>query len=162
MSDYRISLIVPVYGVERYIRQFADSALGQTYDDIQFIFVNDGTTDRSMQLLDELIAEKYTRLTDRILIINKENGGLPSARKAGLDAAKGEYILFADSDDWLEPDAVSKVMSKADETGADVVYFDIVKEYGHKSSIKRERDYTAETKRDFIVTSSITDRRDMQ
>ncbi len=92
MSDYRISLIVPVYGVERYIRQFADSALGQTYDDIQFIFVNDGTTDRSMQLLDELIAEKYTRLTDRILIINKENGGLPSARKAGLDAAKGEYI----------------------------------------------------------------------
>lgn len=151
MSDYRISLIVPVYGVERYIRQFADSALGQTYDDIQFIFVNDGTTDRSMQLLDELIAEKYTRLTDRILIINKENGGLPSARKAGLDAAKGEYILFADSDDWLEPDAVSKVMSKADETGADVVYFDIVKEYGHKSSIKRERDYTAGTKRDFIV-----------
>ncbi len=53
-------------------------------------------------------------------------------------------------------------MSKADETGADVVYFDIVKEYGHKSSIKRERDYTVETKRDFIVTSSITDRRDMQ
>ncbi len=151
MSVYRISLIVPVYGVEKYIRQFAESALGQTYGDIQFIFVNDGTKDRSMEILDELIQERFSSLKSRILIVNKENGGLPSARKAGLECAEGEYILFADSDDWLEPDAVEKVMAKVDETGADIVYFDLIKEYGHKVSYKRERDYTAAQKDDFII-----------
>ncbi|MBQ5836463.1 MAG: glycosyltransferase family 2 protein, partial [Alistipes sp.] len=96
---YKISLIVPIYGVERYIAQCAKSVLGQTYEDIQFIFVNDGTKDRSMEILGELIEAEFSHLKERILIINKENGGLPSARKAGLEAAEGEYILFADSDD---------------------------------------------------------------
>ena len=151
MSAYKISLVVPIYGVERYIRQFAESALGQTYDNVQFVFVNDGTKDRSMEVLDELINEKFSHLSDRIVIINKENGGLPSARKAGLDAAQGEYILFADSDDWLEPDAVSKVMEKAEETDADIIYFDLVKEYGDRVSYKKEREYTAKTKEDYII-----------
>ena len=79
-------------------------------------------------------------------LIDKENGGLPSARKAGLDVAEGEYVLFADSDDWLETNAVEKIMAKAHATNADIVYFDIVKEYGHKQSIKREREYTAATR----------------
>ena len=149
---YKVSLIVPIYGVERYIRQFAESALGQTYDDMQFVFVNDGTKDRSMEILQELIDEKYSSLKSRIVIINKENGGLPSARKAGLDVAEGEYILFADSDDWLDTDAVMKVMARAEETDADLIYFDLVKEYGGgKVSYKREREYTAETKEDYII-----------
>lgn len=151
MCRYKVSLIVPVYGVERYIRQFAESALSQTYDDVQFVFVNDGTKDRSMEILDALIEEKFSHLKDKIVIVNKENGGLPSARKAGLDVAEGEYVLFADSDDWLETDALAKVMAKAVETGADIVYFDLIKEYGHKTSYKRERDYTAQTKQDFII-----------
>lgn len=152
MADrYRISLIVPIYGVEKYIGKFAESALGQTCQDIQFIFVNDGTKDRSMEILNELIDKKYSHLRHRIMIIDKENGGLPSARKAGLEAAEGEYILFADSDDWLELDAVERIMSKAEETDADLIYFDIVKEYGHKVSVKREREYTAATKDDFII-----------
>ena len=62
IDRYKISLVVPIYGVERYIRQFAESALGQTYDDIQFVFVNDGTKDRSMEILNELIEEKYQNL----------------------------------------------------------------------------------------------------
>ena len=70
---YKLSLIVPIYGVERYIRQFAESALGQSYDDIQFIFVNDGTKDRSMEILEELIEERFTHLKSRIIIVNKEN-----------------------------------------------------------------------------------------
>lgn len=149
---YKVSLIVPIYGVERYIRQFAESALGQTYADMQFVFVNDGTKDRSMEILQELIEEKYSGLKPRIVIVNKANGGLPSARKAGLDVAEGEYILFADSDDWLDNDAVAKVMAKAEETDADIVYFDLIKEYGGgKVSYKRERRYTAETKEDFII-----------
>ena len=151
MDKYRISLIVPIYGVEKYIAKFAESALDQTYQDLQFIFVNDGTKDRSMEILRDLIANRYAHLQSRIVIIDKENGGLPSARKAGLDVAEGEYVLFADSDDWMETDAVEKVMAKADETDADIVYFDLIKEYGNRTSYKRERDYTGATKDDFIV-----------
>lgn len=148
---HRLSLIVPVYGVEKYIARFAESALGQTYQDIQFIFVNDGTKDRSMKILDELIETRYSHLKPRIVIINKKNEGLPAARKTGLEHADGEYILFADSDDWLETDAVEKIMAKADETDADIIYFDLIKEYGHKTSYKREKEYTARTKDDFII-----------
>lgn len=151
MDKYRISLIVPIYGVEKYIAKFAESALDQTYQNLQFIFVNDGTKDRSMEILRELISSRYTHLQSRIVIIDKENGGLPSARKAGLDVAEGEYVLFADSDDWMETDAVEKVMAKADETDADIVYFDLIKEYGNRTSYKREREYTGATKDDFIV-----------
>ncbi|MBE6212689.1 MAG: glycosyltransferase [Rikenellaceae bacterium] len=146
-NRYKISLIAPIYGVEPYIRQFAESALGQTYDDIQFIFVNDGTKDNSMAILDALIEEQFSHLRPRITIINKENGGLPSARKSGLEVAEGEYILFADSDDWLELNAVERVMALAERTDADIVYFDLVKEYGGgKQSVKHERTYTAENR----------------
>jgi glycosyltransferase involved in cell wall biosynthesis len=151
MDKYRISLIVPIYGVEKYIAKFAESALDQTYQDLQFIFVNDGTKDRSMEILRDLIANRYAHLQSRIVIVDKENGGLPSARKAGLDVAEGEYVLFADSDDWMETDAVEKVMAKAEETDADIVYFDLIKEYGNRTSYKREREYTGATKDDFIV-----------
>ncbi len=146
-NRYKISLIAPIYGVEPYIRQFAESALGQTYDDIQFIFVNDGTKDSSMEILEALIEEQFSHLRPRITIINKENGGLPSARKSGLEVAEGEYILFADSDDWLEVNAVERVMSVAERTDADIIYFNLVKEYGGgKQSVKHERHYTAENR----------------
>ena len=151
MDKYRISLIVPIYGVEKYIAKFAESALDQTYQDLQFIFVNDGTKDRSMEILRDLIANRYAHLQSRIVIVDKENGGLPSARKAGLDVAEGEYVLFADSDDWMETDAVEKVMATADETHADIIYFDLIKEYGNRTSYKREREYTGATKDDIIV-----------
>lgn len=150
MSQYKISLIAPIYGVERYIRKFAESVLGQTADNIEFIFVNDGTKDASMEILEQLIEERFAHLRPHITIINKENQGLPLARKSGFERATGEYILCADSDDWLELDAVEKIVATIERTNADIVYFDLVKEYGDKQSIKRERDYTAATKRLFI------------
>lgn len=151
INRYKISLIAPIYGVEKYIHQFAESVLAQTYQDIQFVFVNDGTKDRSMEILETLIEEKFSHLRPRITIVHKENGGLPSARKAGLEVAEGEYILFADSDDWLDTDAVEKVVAEAVRTDADIVYFDLVKEYGKgKRSVKHERHYTAENRLQWI------------
>ena len=73
MDRYRISLVAPVYGVEKYIAKFAESVLDQTYQDIQFVFVNDGTKDRSMEILRQLIEERYAHLKQRILIVDKEN-----------------------------------------------------------------------------------------
>ena len=151
MSKYKISLVVAIYGVEKYIEKFALTALGQTYQNVQFVFVNDGTKDSSMDILNRLIEEQFSHRKKDIVIVNKENGGLPSARKAGIDVAEGEYILFADSDDWLELNAVEKVADHIEKTGADIVYFDLIKEYGHKQSYKREKEYTVETKDKYII-----------
>ena len=151
MYRYKVSLVVPIYGVEKYIEKFARTALGQTYQDMQFVFVNDGTKDSSMEILNSLIEREFSHRKKDIVIVNKDNQGLPQARKTGLEYSEGEYILFADSDDWLETDAVRKVMEKAEETDADIVYFDLVKEYAGRTSYKRERDYTAATKMDFII-----------
>ena len=146
-----LSIIVPIYGVEKYIAQFAHSLLGQTCTEAQFIFVNDGTKDKSVEILEGIIDNEYPHLRPNILIINKENEGLPKARETGLAYAEGEYILFADSDDWLEPDAIETLMSAIKETQADLIYFNLVKEYGHRKSYKIEREYTAATKDDFII-----------
>ena len=136
------SVIVPVYGVERYIERCAESLFAQTYDNIQFIFVNDGTKDRSMELLRALIDTKYSHLKPRIVLVDKENAGLPAARKTGLEHAVGDYVLHVDSDDYLELSAVGKLASAAERTDADLIYFDLVKEYPARTSYKREKDYS--------------------
>lgn len=151
MSNYKISLVVAIYGVEKYIRQFADSALGQTYDNIQYVFVNDGTKDASMDILETLIQEKYEHRRNDIVVVNKVNEGLPLARKTGIEHATGEYVLLVDSDDWLEHDAVAKVMAEADRTGADFIYFDFIKEYNNRRPVKHEKLYTAHTKGLYIA-----------
>ena len=88
----KISIIAPIYGVEQYIVEFADTVLSQSYPHIEFIFVNDGTKDRSIELLEALIADKYEHLRPQIKIIHKLNGGLPAARRTGIDNATGDYI----------------------------------------------------------------------
>lgn len=146
MNKFRLSLVTAIYGAEEYIEQFAHSIFSQTFNDIEYVFVNDGTKDASMEVLDKVIEKHYPHLRKNIIIFNQENQGLPAARKSGLELAGGEYILFADPDDWLELNAVEKILEKIESTNADIVYFDLIKEYGHRQSIKRERFYTAETK----------------
>ncbi|MBO7199684.1 MAG: glycosyltransferase family 2 protein [Alistipes sp.] len=150
-SEITISIIAPIYGVERYVAEFADSVLSQSYPNIEFIFVNDGTKDRSIEILEKLINDKYSHRRDSITIINKPNGGLPAARKTGLDIATGDYIYHVDSDDWLSPDSISKIVAKIEATDADVVYFNLVKEYAERSKPKRERVYDASTKHKYIL-----------
>ncbi|MBP5487947.1 MAG: glycosyltransferase family 2 protein [Bacteroidales bacterium] len=125
-----VSIIVPVYKVEKYIEQCARSVLSQSWPTIQFIFVDDCSPDRSIELLEALIDSEFAALKERITIIRKPvNEGLPQARKTGVAAAAGEYVLHVDSDDWIEPDAVAKLVGKAEENGADVVYFFAWKEF---------------------------------
>lgn len=146
----RFSLIVPIYGVEKYIVQCAESLFKQTYDDIQFVFVNDGTKDNSIVKLKELIKSGYQHLEGNILIIDKENEGLPKARETGLSYADGDYILHLDSDDYIEETAVEQIAKVAYETSADMIYFDFYKEYDAYSKHDIEREYTAENKEQFI------------
>ncbi len=146
----KISIIAPIYGVEQYIVEFADTVLSQSYPHIEFIFVNDGTKDRSIELLEALIADKYEHLRPQIKIIHKLNGGLPAARRTGIDNATGDYIYHVDSDDWLSEGAIEKIAAKIVATDADIVYFNYVKEYPSRSSIKRDRSYANGTQREFV------------
>ncbi|MEG1637879.1 MAG: glycosyltransferase, partial [Cellulosilyticaceae bacterium] len=95
----KISIIVPVYKVEQYLHKCIDSILAQTFTNFELILVDDGSPDQCGE-----ICEEYARKDDRIVVIHKENGGLSSARNAGLDRAKGDYIGFVDSDDYIESD----------------------------------------------------------
>ena len=99
MKEELISVIIPVYNVEKYIRYCLDSVINQTYKNLEIIIVDDGTKDSSGE-----IAEEYAVKDSRIKVIHKENGGLSDARNVGLDAATGKYIAFLDSDDVITLD----------------------------------------------------------
>lgn len=104
-----ISVIVPVYNVEAYLPRCLDSILAQSYNNLEVILVDDGSADGSGAICDE-----YAALDSRIRVIHKENGGLSSARNAGIQAATGEFLSFVDSDDWIEPDTYEVMLSIAE------------------------------------------------
>ena len=150
MSSYTLSLVVPVYGVEHYIGEFAEGALAQWCEGVEYVFVNDGTKDRSVEVLEGVIEAKFAHLRPHITIVHQQNMGLPQARRTGFLHARGEWILCADSDDWLSEGALGRVVEEIGRTGADLIYFDLVKEYGDHQSVKREREYTGATREKFI------------
>ena len=125
----RVSIIIPVYNAEKYLRECLDSVLNQTMRDIQVICVNDGSTDGSRTILQE-----YADRDHRIEIIDKPNGGQASARNAAYPEIKGKYTLFVDSDDWIDLDLCEKTCQKAEETGAELTVFSYHKEYEHTRS----------------------------
>ena len=115
----KISIIVPVYNVEPYLRQCLDSVVNQTLQGIQIICVNDGSTDGSLTILQE-----YADKDSRIEVIDKPNSGNPgAARNAGLPRVRGKYMYFLDSDDWIDPRLCEKTYYRLESTGADVVFF---------------------------------------
>lgn len=111
-----VSIIVPVYKVEKYLPKCIDSILNQVFTDFELILVDDGSPDRCGVICDE-----YAGKDPRIKVIHQKNQGVSVARNAGLDAATGIYIGFVDSDDWIEPDMYQVMVGHAKETGADVV-----------------------------------------
>ena len=115
------SVIIPVYNVEKYIKQCLDSCLNQTEKSIEFICINDGSTDNSLSILKE-----YQKTDSRIKIINQNNQGQGIARNNAINIAQGEYIVFVDPDDWLKLNALEKIYNKFNETNADVICFDYI------------------------------------
>ena len=124
MRDLKVSICVPVYGGEKYIGKCARSLFGQTYSDIEFIFVNDCTKDRSIEVVQQ-VAEEFPRCKDALKIVQHEcNRGLAASRRTGVEAAAGDYFFYIDEDDYLEPDAIERYVRMAQETGADMVVAD--------------------------------------
>lgn len=111
-----VSLVVPIYNVENYLSECIESIIGQRYKNIEIILVNDGSTDNC-----EVICKEYVAKDSRIVLVNKKNGGLSEARNVGLAIAKGEYICFIDSDDYISECYVSSMLNKAISENADIV-----------------------------------------
>jgi len=117
-----ISVIVPVYNVEPYLRECLDSILAQTFRDLEVILVDDGSTDGSGRICDE-----YQRKDNRIVVFHAENHGLSAARNLGIDNAHGEWLMFVDSDDWVKPEFCMLPYQTAIEHKADMVIFGIMR-----------------------------------
>ena len=126
-----ISVIVPVYKVEKYLPKCVDSILNQTYENLEILLVDDGSPDSCGEICD-----RYGEKDKRVRVIHKKNGGLSSARNAGIDAAKGEYLGFVDSDDWIEPETYEEMLQMA--LGEQVKFvcagrYDVSEETGEKT-----------------------------
>lgn len=126
-----ISVIIPVYNVEQYLSQCLDSIIEQTYQNLELVCVNDGSPDRSSDIL-----EKYAAKDERILVITQENKGLSGARNTGIRHAHGKFIMFVDSDDWIEPETCEAAVSAALKYDADLVMWSYAREYENSSKEK--------------------------
>ncbi len=120
----RASIIVPVYNAEKYINKCVDSILAQTYEDFELLLINDGSKDNSGNICDD-----YANKDKRVRVIHKENGGVSSARNLGLDLANGDYVMFVDSDDWLEIDALKNLYAKANGCSFVIAGYNVVTLY---------------------------------
>lgn len=120
----KVSVIVPIYGVAKYIEKCARSLFEQTLDDIEYIFVNDCTNDNSIEILQEIIKDYPDRKEQIQIVHHEKNKGLPFARKTGLQYATGEYVIQCDSDDWVDKHAYKKIYEEATQNDVDILFFD--------------------------------------
>lgn len=128
MENSLISIIIPVYNTEKYLPKCIESARQQSYKNLELIFINDGSTDNSSTIL-----ARAAESDSRIKIIEQENSGLSAARNRGMREALGDYIMFLDSDDWLDKETCEIALEKMKEYDADVVFWSYIREYQEKS-----------------------------
>jgi len=134
-----ISVIVPIYNVEQYIRKCIDSILAQSYTNLEIILVDDGSSDNCGRICDE-----YAANNPRIKVLHKKNGGLSDARNAGLDVADGEYLCFVDSDDWCEKEMLQVALKAAEMSKCDIVAYGVFHDFvrngkKYKTMIKKSK-----------------------
>ena len=125
-----ISVIVPVYNTERFLDRCIQSILTQKHTDLELLLINDGSTDSSGEICD-----KYARQDSRVRVFHKENQGASSARNTGLDYARGEWVTFVDSDDWIDPEMYYEMHSLAIREAVDAVYCDMLIENEHSRCV---------------------------
>ena len=121
----KVSIVVPVYNVEDYLERCLDSLVNQSFEDIEIIVVNDGSPDHSQDIIDDYVR----RYPDKVVSLIKENGGLSDARNFGLKEVKSPYVMFVDSDDYVDRDFVKTALDKLEETKSDLVVFGYVQDY---------------------------------
>ncbi|MFV0271037.1 MAG: glycosyltransferase family 2 protein [Macellibacteroides fermentans] len=128
-----VSIIVPVYNTAPFLVNCLNSLVGQTYRNIELIVVNDGSKDNSLAII-----EQYALSDMRVKVVNQENKGISGARNAGIEKASGEYILFVDSDDWIDIQTCEYAVERVCETNADLVFWSYVREYGTSKTLRKD------------------------
>lgn len=128
-----VSIIIPIYNVEKYLEKCIKSIINQTYRNLEIILINDGSTDESAK-----ICEEYKKLDNRIEFINKKNGGAASAKNEGLKMATGDYITFVDSDDFIEPDMIEYMVNTIKKYNSDIVQCSFTNLYKNTEKIKQD------------------------
>lgn len=138
----KVSVIIPIYGVESFIERCVRSLLEQTLrSGVEFVFINDATPDRCMDILQSVIDQYPERLAQIKIIEHKSNQGLPASRNAGLKVVEGEYIYHCDSDDFLEPKTLEEMYRKAKEEDADIVWCDWYLSFGQDERYMKQPEY---------------------
>ena len=121
----KVSVVVPVYNVEKYIKQCVESLISQSYEDIEIILVDDGSTDSS-----GIICDQYADIDDRIIVLHDKNGGLSEARRRGIEKASGEYIIIVDGDDWVDENTIEECLNTIyNHKELECVIFSYIREY---------------------------------
>ena len=151
-TSLNISIIVPVYNVENYLKECLDSILAQTYKNIQVLLVDDGSKDNSGK-----IAQEYAAKDSRLRYIYQDNKGLSGARNTGIKKADGEYIAVVDSDDWVEPDYIETMLKTALEKDADVTVCGFVKESKEPKELRIENRAYSRTSAMGVLSNIFTD-----
>ncbi len=131
MNKPLVSIIIPVYNAQKYLPKCIDSIINQTYDNIEIICVNDGSTDFSLNILQD-----YSKNDSRIKVLNQKNSGVSVARNNALEYVQGEYVMFVDADDWIELVACDIAVNSIKMHNADVVMWDYIREFGNVSKPK--------------------------
>ena len=143
----KISIIVPVYKVEKYLHKCIDSILSQTFKDFELILVDDGSPDNCGKICDE-----YAKRDNRIVVVHKENGGLGSARNRGIDIARGDYIGFVDSDDWIEIDMYEVLYNICDTYDCDIANCSSIIHFKDRTQINGGHKLTIHTREEAMKT----------
>lgn len=146
----RISVIIPIYNMEKYLRRCLDSVTGQRYPNLEIILVNDGSTDSSGD-----ICFYYAQKDSRIRIIQKQNGGVSAARNSGLDAASGAYVSFVDPDDWIEQDTYRTLARLLEKKEYDVIRFNAWKGNEILNKLSFDGEYSGEKLREEVLLPMI-------
>ena len=130
MKHFKISIIVPVYNLEKYLKRCVDSLISQKFENLEILLIDDGSTDQSGS-----ICEEYTRKDTRVRVVHKENGGLISAWTKGAKVSTGDYLCFVDGDDWIDENMISEMVLRLSGNKKEIISSDylIEKEEGNSS-----------------------------
>ncbi|MGL4570119.1 MAG: glycosyltransferase [Clostridium sp.] len=157
MDNIYVSIIVPVYNVEDYIEECIESLINQTLKNIEIILINDGSTDKSLEIL-----KKYSDIDNRIKVIEQENSGLAMTRNRGVEESTGKYLMFIDSDDYIEKDMVYRMYMKAEKNDCPLIISDLelVWDDGKKNKLNgfkhdETKKYKSEELTDFLLNSEM-------
>lgn len=144
----KISIIVPVYNTSQYLNKCFDSILLQNYKNIELIVINDGSTDNSLSIINE-----YKKKDNRIIVIDKENSGQADCRNIGIDTATGDYLMFVDSDDYLESNAFDILINRIEDKDCDILCFDFYTIINNEKKYEKSLiNYTEDIKRNYYLS----------